>query len=441
MIRLTGILFAFFYIQTAYAVPTIETATLDNGMRVLLIEAHNVPMVAMQLSMPAGSRFDASHKGGTASLLANMLSDHTAKHDQKAWADLLDFQAIKLGFGASKDTLNATLTVVKDALPEGLSALSEALLHPGWDKKRFDILQDDNIAAAVKSLEEPHVLASQATLALLYGNSPYGHPSSGDAKSLKNIALPDLQTLYQAQVKPQGSVLAVSGDITMPQLLPLLNQYFSTWQGKPKIGALSIQATQAKKARMQDVPLPTSQTLLQFSRLGIARSDKNFFPLFVLNHYLGGGGFGSKLMEEVREKRGLVYGVYSYFIPLAGKGPFIITLQTRASQTEEAASVVKAVMKDMVAGHIDLKRLQATKDNLTGGFAQRMDSNRERVGLMAMIGFYQMPLNYLQVWTEHVDAVTVADVKKMATRYLQPNEWNVVQVGPVKEIIGSGRRC
>ncbi|MBL1353510.1 MAG: insulinase family protein [Zetaproteobacteria bacterium] len=433
MMRLIVLVCMALTIQTAQAVPMIQTATLNNGLRVLLIEAHNVPMVAMQLTLPAGSRFDAKHKAGSATMLAAMLSDHTAKHDQKAWADWLDFEALHLGVGASRDTLNISLTVVRASLPEGLDALSEALLQPGWDKKRFHQLQEDSIASAVKSQESPNVLAAQATASLLYGQSGYGHMTSGTAKSLKNIRLKDLKSLYQHQIKPLGSVLAVSGDIRMNELLPMLNQRLSTWKGKPKHAALFVSPIHAEKVQTTYVALPTSQALVQFSRIGIARSDKHFFPLFVMNHYLGGGGFGSKLMEEVREKRGLVYGVYSYFIPLAGQGPFVITLQTRASQADKAATVVRDVMKSMVAGDIDPKRLQATKDNLTGGFAQRMDSNRERVGLMAMIGFYQMPLNYLQGWTEQVDSVTVADIKKMAKKYLQPNDWNMVQVGPVKE--------
>jgi len=172
---------------------------------------------------------------------------------------------------------------------------------------------------------------------------------------------------------------------------------------------------------------------VQFSRLGVARSSTDFFPLFVMNHLLGGGGFGSKLMEEVREKRGLVYGVYSYFIPLAAPGPFVITLQTRAEQAEKATQVVRDVMQSMADGKIDKKQLNASKSNLIGSFAQRMDSNRERVGLLSMIGFYQMPLDYLQHWTAHVQSVTLAEVKHMSKVYLQSNDWNITEVGPAKE--------
>ncbi len=423
----------FGFAANIYAVPAIQTAQLDNGLKILLIEAHNVPMVSMQLTMPAGSRFDKPKKAGTASMLAEVLSDNTAKHDDKAWAEWLDSEALRLGASASRDSLSLSLTVVKDSLTVGLDAFSEALLQPGWRNKRFLSLREDNIAAAIKSQETPSTQAAQATAKLLYGTHAYGHTTSGTAKSLAHIQLGDLKELYLKQIQPIGSVLAVSGDITMQEVLDLIAPRLKAWQGKPKTAALKIKQPMIVKGKTSHVSIPTSQALVQFSRLGVARSGTDFFPLFVMNHLLGGGGFGSKLMEEVREKRGLVYGVYSYFIPLAAPGPFVITLQTRAEQAEKAAQVVRDVMQSMADGKIDKKQLDASKSNLIGSFAQRMDSNRERVGLLSMIGFYQMPLDYLQRWTAHVQSVTLAEVKHMSKIYLQSNDWNMIEVGPVKE--------
>ncbi|MDQ6955929.1 MAG: pitrilysin family protein [Mariprofundaceae bacterium] len=417
----------------SYAVPSIQTAQLDNGLKILLVEAHNVPMVSLQLTTPAGSRFDTTNKAGTASMLATVLGDHTAKHDDKAWAEWLDSEAIRLGASASRDTLSLSLTVVKESLVVGLNAFSEALLQPGWHQKRFLSLREDDMAAAIKSQETPGTQAAQATAKLLYGSHGYGHTTSGTAKSLPHIQLNDLKMLYTNQVRPVGSVLAVSGDITMQEILRLLKPRLQTWQGKPSVAALDIKQPSIVRGQSSHVTIPTSQALVQFSRLGIARSSDDFFPLFVMNHLLGGGGFGSKLMEEVREKRGLVYGVYSYFIPLAAPGPFIITLQTRAEQAGKAAQVVRDVMQSLADGNIDKKQLDATKSNLVGSFAQRMDSNRERVGLLSMIGFYQMPLDYLQNWTAHVQSVTLSDVRRMTKAYLQTGDWNIVQVGPAKE--------
>jgi zinc protease len=413
----------------ASAIPLIQEARLDNGLRILLTEAHNVPMVAMQLSMAAGSRYDPQGHGGTASLLAAMLGDHTNRHDYKAWGSLLDAKAIKLGADADKDKLNVSLMVLKEALPAGLDAMSEMLLAPGWDKKRFATLKEDSIAAARKAEEEPRTRASEAVVRLLYKGHPYGHLTDGSVDSLPKIHLSDLKGLYKAQCKPEGAVLAVSGDITMQELLPLLKKRFGSWHGTPKQGK-PLAAAKPVAGKTVRVNMPTSQTLVQFVRQGIDRHDPDFFPLFVMNHVLGGGGFGSVLMQEVREKRGLVYGVYSYFVPLQAPGPFSIVLQTRADQADKAAALVRKIMARMAKGDINAKQLKASKDNLIGSFAQRMDSNRERVGLIGMIGFYNLPLDYLQVWTSKVQSVTLADVRKAAVDYLNPDQWNLVQAGP-----------
>ena len=416
-------------VPTAWAAPQIQEARLANGLRVLLIEAHNIPMVAMQLSLPAGSRFDAAGKGGSAGLMAAMLTDHTALHDDKAWADWLDSEAVHLGAGAGQDEMHLSLMVLKESLAPGLDAFSEALLQPGWNEKRFAIMREDSVAAAKKAKEEPGTRAAEASTALLFGDHPYGHRSSGSVESLQRIALEDLQMLYRAQVRPEGAVLAVSGDITLKELLPLLEARLAGWQGRPEKGLFDIAPAEPVAGKQVDVNLPTTQTLVQFARLGIARSDKEFFPLFVLNHLLGGGGFASRLMEEVREKRGLVYGIYSYFVPLAVPGPFVISLQTRADQAGEAEKVVRDVLSGLAAGSITEQELKACKDNLIGSFAQRMDSNRERVGLMAMIGLYGLPLDYLAAWTESVQAVSLKQVRQQAAQFLDPEQWNRVRVG------------
>ncbi len=416
--------------HTAQAVPPIQEARLDNGLRILLMEAHQVPMVAIQLNVVAGSRFDPAGREGTAMMLASMLTDHTAKHRHEAWNRLLDQDAIKLGSDVDVDRLSLSLTVLREALEPGLDAFAEALLRPGWNRSRFASLQQDAIAAARKAREEPGVVASEASRALLFGAHPYGHRAAGTPASLQRIKLRDVQRVYDRQVRPRGAVLAVSGDITMAELLSLLRPRLQAWQGAPEKAIHAIAAPAPVAGKRKDVAMHTTQTLVQLVRLGPQRTAEDFFPVFVLNHMLGGGGFGSRLMEEVREKRGLVYGVYSYFVPLATHGPFVITLQTRADQADEAARVVRQTMQAMADGHISSRQLKATKDNLVGSFAQRMDSNRERVGLMSMIGLYGLPLDYLQQWRDRVQAVSLQDIKAEAARWLKPATWNEVRVGP-----------
>jgi len=421
----------------ARAVPAIEEARLDNGLRILLMQAHNVPMVVMQLTVPAGSALDPAGKGGTAVMLAAMLEDHTQRHDFVAWADLLDAEAIQLGADASRDSLSLSMTVLKEALPAGVKALAEAALMPGWDRKRFGILKTDATSSARKSLEEPGVRAAQATTRLLYPGHGYGHRASGSVDSLGRIVLSDLQALYRRQFRPQGAVLAISGDITMAEALQQIRPLFAGWRGTPAQALKELAKPVPVHGQQRHITMPTRQMTVQLSRLGPSRYTPDFFADMLLNHILGGGGFSSMLMDEVREKRGLVYGIYSYFMPLTVSGPFVITLQTRADQAGQALAVTREVLRRMYEGHISKAQLAAAKANLTGSFAHRMDSNTKRVGLMSMIGFYGLPLDYLQTWKARINAVSIEDVRQAARRYLNPSDWNLVRVGPAVSAGGS----
>jgi len=410
---------------------SVQQHSLDNGLKILLIEAHNVPMVAMKLVVPAGSRFDAKGKGGSAAMLSGLLMDHTSQHNYQDWAMKLDDAAIRLGADVNQDSMSFSLTVLKEAMDEGVQALAEALLMPGWSQSRFDFLQQNAISAVTKAQEEATTHAVEATGKLLFSEHPYGHAVSGNLVTLPNLKLNDLKNLYQAQIKPMGATLAVSGDITMPELMTLLDQYLGVWQGSAKQAFEDIVLPKASGKSEQVIVLKDKhQALVQWVRLGLSRHDEDYMAALVLNHMLGGGGFGSRLMEEIREKRGLVYGVYSWFQPLETVGAFIIRLQTKADQAAEAEQVLAEVLQSLADGEFNQQDLDKSKTNLMGGFAQRMDSNRERAGLLAMMGLYHRPLNYLENWTKSVESVTLADVKRLAKQYLQPRDWKRVVVGP-----------
>lgn len=425
-----GTIFVFAGAVQAGAANQVQQHTMDNGLNVLLIEAHHVPMVAMKLMMPAGSRFDGQGKGGSAALLSSMLMDHTKLHNYQDWAAKLDDEAIRLGSGLDQDTMSVSLTVLQEAMDDGVQAMAEALLQPGWDKQRFSFLKSNALSAMTKAQEDATTHAGQAVAHLLFPNHPYGHVVSGDLVSLKRITLVDLKILYQQQIQPVGATLAVSGDITMPELVSLLQKHFSTWKGKPAQALSDIQQPVQSSKMLEVVNMDKHQTLVQWVRLGPSRHDEDYTALLVLNHMLGGGGFGSRLMEEIREKRGLVYGVYSWFQPLETLGAYTIRLQTRADQAAEAELVLKTVLQALADGEMSQADLDKSKTNLMGGFAQRMDSNAERAGLLAMMGVYHRPLDYLQNWTKRVESVTLADIKRLAKTYLQPSDWKRVLVGP-----------
>ncbi len=418
----------------AYAATPVQQYTMPNGLNIMLMEAHHVPMVAMKLVIPAGSRFDAKGRGGSAALLASMLVDHTAQHDYLAWAEKLDDASIRLASSVDKEGLFLSLTVLKEAVDEGMDALSEALLQPGWDKQRFKLMQDNTLSALTKAREDAARFAALAQGELLFPDHPYGHPSSGTLDSVKALTLSDLKALYAKQVKPVGATLAISGDMTMQEAVQWAQAYLGRWHGEPAVALADIAQPEPAKQKHIHHVMDKHQMLVEWVRLGPSRHDDDYITMMVLNHMLGGGGFGSQLMEEIREKRGLTYGVYSYFQPYETHGPYIIRLQTRADQANEAEGVLRQVLKSLSVGKINQDMLDKSKQNLIGSFAQRMDSNRERVSLLAMMGFYRRPLDYLENWTASVKSVTLADVVRAAEAYLQPDDWKSIWVGPENKL-------
>ncbi|MDQ6961420.1 MAG: pitrilysin family protein [Mariprofundaceae bacterium] len=410
----------------AFAMPAIESSHLKNGMKIMLMEAHQVPIVSMKLVFPAGSRMDKVH--GTASLLADMLTDHTAKQDRNTWLNFIDQHALHLGASVSSDALYVNLSFLREDLSIAIQALQEVLQHSGWNAQRFDILKKQQLSYLQKSQENARTLATWEAKKKLYGKHPYAYPTSGSTQSVQNIQLKHLQALHQQQVQPSGATLAVSGDIDMKSLKEALQDLESTWLGSVQVKALEIAPTVHNRPFTSHIPMEKQQTTILMVRAGLAKHDPDTFPTIVLNQILGGGGFASQLMEEVREKRGLAYGVYSYFSSTAAVGRFSIMLKTRQDQSELAKKTVLDVLETMHQS-INKKDLKAAKSNLMGSFAQRLDSNQERASTIATIGFYQLPETYLQNWTQQINSVNLADVNRVAKRFLKPESWSIVEVG------------
>ncbi|MHB1099953.1 MAG: M16 family metallopeptidase, partial [Burkholderiales bacterium] len=197
--------------------------------------------------------------------------------------------------------------------------------------------------------------------------------------------------------------------------------------GKPIPSLPEVKLPASAETKM--IPYPSSQSHILIGYPGVTRDDPDYFPLLVGNYVLGGGGFESRLLNEVREKRGLAYSVYSYFYPLERKGPFEVGLQTRKDQTREALAIVRKTLGDYIAKGPTPKEIIAAKENLVGGFPLRIDSNRKIVDYLAMIGFYHLPLTYLDDFTKNVDEVTAVQIRDAFSRRINPANMVTVVVG------------
>ena len=436
--------------QAALAAIPIQQWSLPNGARVWLVESHGIPMVDVQVDFDAGARRDPAGKSGLAGVTARMTSKGIAaggnamapaisvganepaldeNQVSEAWADL----GGSFGGGASADRMSFTMRSLTypDLLPKAVQLAARQLGEPSFPEAVW--LRDrERMSASIREANtRPATVAGRAFAAAVYGSHPYGFETT--EASLTQIGVGDMRGFYRAHIEPCRARVSMVGDVTRAQAETLVNDLLARLPQRD--GALCdalppvADVPPLTQARVEAIPFQSAQAHVLIGQPGYKRSDPDFFPLTVGNYILGGGGFVSRLTSEVREKRGLSYSVYSYFAPGLHAGAFTVGMQTRPDQTAQAVTVSRAVLERFVTDGPTESELKAAKDNLVGGFALRIDSNRKLLDNVSNIAWNNLPLDYLDTWTRQVERVTLADVKAAFGRKLQPGRMVVVTVG------------
>lgn len=427
-------------ISTAWAALPVQHWTQPSGVAVYLVESPAVPMVDVQIDFDAGARRDPADKAGLASVMAGMLAKGVRAAGKvpaldenalgEAWADL----GASFGASADNDRLSLRLRSLTypDLLARAAALAARQLAEPSfppavWQRER------ERLAAAIREANtRPATVAGRAFAQAVYGQHPYGYEMT--EATLARISVADMQALHTQLLRPCRAKVSVVGAVTRAQADALVRQLFarlpaSACQTLPAVAeVLPLSAATERR-----IPFDSAQAHVFIGQPGFKRDDPDFFALTVGNYILGGGGFVSRLTNEVREKRGLSYSVYSYFAPGLHAGAFTLGLQTRPDQAAQAVQVAREVVQSFVADGPTADELQAAKDNLMGGFALRIDSNRKLLENVANIAWNGLPLNYLDTWTERVARVTLADIRAAFARKLQPQRMVTVVVGGVEK--------
>ena len=427
--------------SAAFAAIPIQHWTQPNGARVYLVESPVIAMVDVQIDFDGGSRRDPAAKAGLASIMAGMIDKGVlaragapalGENDlNDAWADL----GAQFGGGAGPDTLSFSLRSLTEAglLDKAVALAAREIAEPAFPDAIWQRERQRLMAALKESDTRPGSVVSRAYAKAVYGTHPYGFNVS--PASVAAITPADMQAAHAAAVMPCGARISMVGAVTRAQadaiatrlLARLPQQPCSAAAAPPPAAVPEVQAlTAASELR---IPFAAAQAQVLVGQPGFKRDDPDYFALTVGNYILGGGGFVSRLTTEVREKRGLTYGVSSSFSPRRQAGSFTISLQTRPDQASQALDLVRQVVGDFVANGPTAAELQAAKDNLIGGFALRLDSNRKLLDNIAGIAWNDLPLNYLDTWTQQIDKVTVADITAAFARKLQPEKMATVVLG------------
>jgi len=397
-----------------------------SGARVYFVETHALPMLDVQVDFAAGSARDPQGKSGLAGFTHGLLDAGAGDLDETAIANRLADLGANLGGGADQDRASVSLRTLSAAENrEGaLEILRLVLQQPRFPEA---VLQRERTRAVIslrEALTKPEVLASRAFWQNLYPDHPYGRLSTPE--SLESLSRDDVTAFWQANYNAAKASVTLVGDISRAEAEAIAERLTAALpSGGP---AQVLPAPALPEGKTVAIAHPATQSHLLLGMPAIQRGNPDFFALQVGNYVLGGGGFVSRLLKEVRDARGYAYSTYSYFAPMLAQGPFQIGLQTKRAQAGDALKVVNEVLADFLAKGVTPAELQAAKANIVGGFPLRLDSNRKLLDNVAVIGFFGLPLDYLDTYAAKVEKVTAADIKAAFVRHVQPAHLVTVKV-------------
>jgi zinc protease len=420
---------------TAFSAIKIQSWQTESGARVLFVENHTLPMLDVAVDFAAGAAYDQPGESGLANLTQRLLKLGAGGLSEGEIARKLADVGAQLDGRFDKDRAALALRTLSSARErdQALEVLATVLQQPDFPEGVI-AREKNRIVAGLKEAEtRPESIAEKAFYSALYGAHPYALHQSGEVATVSQLSRADVKNFYDSRYHPNRAVVSLVGDVSRAQaevITDKLTRDLPRWQGESKMLPAVTPPTQRE---MHKIPHPATQSHILIGYPAMERGDRDYFPLYVGNYILGGGGFVSRLTEEVREKRGLAYSVYSYFLPLQELGPFQIGLQTKKEQSDQALKVVRETLKKFVAQGPSERELKAAKQNLIGGFPLRVDSNKEILDYLAMIGYYRLPLNYLDDFTKNVEKVTVAEIKDAFRRRINPDELQTVIVGAGEE--------
>jgi zinc protease len=315
-------------------------------------------------------------------------------------------------------------------LQPSLDILAKVLSQPTFESTAFERLRQQQLAGLKYEQQLPRSIAERTFYQTLFGQHPYATLTSGTVESVTTLTLAEVKAFYQRYYTAKNAMIAMVGALTRADAEKLANTIVATLAPGEPVPLLPM-ATALTTAKTIQRDHPSKQTHIIVGQLGMSRQDPDYFALYVGNHILGGNGLVSRLPKEIREDRGLAYSVYSYFLPLQMTGPFLISMETRTDQATTALQVIQTTLQQWLEQGPTATELASSKKNITGGFALRIDSNRDLLGYLSVIGFHGLPLDYLDKFNQQIEAVTLDMIKAAFNRHFHQDQWVTITVGPV----------
>lgn len=420
------------------ASPKIEQWQTKSGAEVYYVHAPELPMIDMQLVFDAGSSRDGK-LSGIAALTNGLLDQGAAGMNADKISSGFESLGAVFGSSAGYDSASVQLRSLTDdsLLTAAINNFKKVISKPDFPTDALERRRAQTLIGLQAKQQNPGALARDAFMSAVYQSHPYASPSSGTEESVAAITREDIEAFYKQYYVANNAMVAIVGAVDRKQAEKIAEDITSGLQQGEKAKVLPA-VKGLDKANKVFIEHPSAQTHILVGQPGLKRGDPDYFPLYVGNHVLGGGGMVSRLFAEVREKRGLSYSAYSYFSPMRFKGPFIAGLQTKTEQVDEALSVLMDNINQYIETGPTEEELLASKKNITGGYPLRIDSNGKILNYVVVIGYYKLPLDYLDKFNANVEAVTIEQIKDAFKRRVTPDKLVTIMVGTPAEAAKEG---
>lgn len=419
-------------LSDAYALD-VKRDALDNGLTLMVVERHNLPVVTVTLGIKAGSLIEPEEKPGLANLTASLLTEGTTNRTGRQISEEIEFVGGSLGAGGGSDYITVHLSVLKKDLSLGFDLLSDIILNPAFPEDELT-KKIKRIKGSLKASEEnPGFVASRAFIKEIFGNHPYGRLVQGSEESLDVIRRDDLAVFHNSYYTPDNSILSVVGDITSDEVKALIEKHFSAWKPENITSPPIMELPEANKRNTIVIDKELTQANIMLGHLGVSRSNPDYYSVSVMNYILGGGGFESRLMQNIREEKGLAYDISSFFSANKTGGAFEVSLQTKNESANQAIEEILKEIRKIRSGTVTDKELSDTKAFLTGSFPMRIETGARIANFLIAVEYYGLGMGYVDEYPAYINGVTKEDVLRVAKKYLDPENYILVVVADEKK--------
>ncbi len=406
----------------------IERVVSPGGIEAWLVHEPSIPIIAVEVMWRSGARFDPKGKAGLANMVSGLLDEGAGELDSQGFQTRLKDFSIGLSFDAARDSFEGSLRTLSKNRKEAFRLLRLALNAPHFDAEPVERIRRQILIQIARNSTNPRSIAGRAWFRAAFPEHPYGNPTRGYAETVKAIDTTDLNGFVDRHLARDNLLVAVVGDITAAELMPLLDQTFGNLPATARLDPPS-DVWPVEGVALQVVEQDTPQSVVIFGMRGVKRNDPDYFAAYVMNYILGGDGLTSRLAESVRERRGLTYSIYSYLNPMSQSALYLGGLSSSNRTVAQAVELTRAELVRLRDDGVSDLELQDAKTYLNGSFPLALTSNARIAGLLIAMQRYDLGIDYLDHRADYISAVTRADVKRVAERLLKPENLIVVVVG------------